>query len=71
MTNREGTIQKLLDLDLNTDNELKHACASAGVDIKEAIKAAIALKLEEWLADPEEIEKRVKQDLMLAKLYRR
>ncbi len=71
MTGRQGSLQMLLEMDKATDDELAAVCKEAGIDVKEAITAAVAIKVQEWTAVPEEIEKRVKQDLMLAKLMRR
>lgn len=71
MTNRHGSIQLLLGMDPDDDKDLKRVCQEAGIEVKDAINAAMAIKLKEWLSNPEEIENRVKQDLMLAKLYRR
>lgn len=71
MTGRQGSLQMMLELDKATDDELLEVCKEAGIDVKDAIRAAIAIKVREWTAVPGDTDKRVKQDLMLAKLYRR
>lgn len=71
MTGRQGSLQMLLEMDKSTDDELRKICQDAGIDPKEAIVAAVRIKVQEWASVPEEVAKRVKQDLMLAKLMRR
>lgn len=71
MTGRQGNLSTLIGIGVDNDADLRKVCQAAGINIEDALRVAIELKLKEWLEDPEQTDKRVKQDLMLAKLMRR
>ena len=58
-------IPKEDEYDINTISR------DTGLSVTEILGAAIQTSLQKWLLDPENIEKNIRQDLMLAKLYRR
>ena len=62
---------QVLSLPREDDDALKAIALAHGLDVKELIVTAIEAKVAYWLEDAEQVEKRVKQDLMLAKLMRR
>jgi len=64
------TLGMAIGLPKELDEEIKELAGSIDMEPKQVIAAAIALKVKEWL-EAEDVEKAIKQDLMLEKLYRR
>jgi len=71
LSGRDRDVTVMVGLNQQDTKDLKKLCKEAEIDVKDAVTAAVALKLKEWLEDPEQVVKRVKQDLMLEKLMRR
>lgn len=69
MGGQQATLGQLLTIPKSEEAELKTLAETVGLETKDLISAAIVLKLKEWLA-AENVEKAVKQDLMLEKLSR-
>lgn len=70
MGGQQATLGQLLAIPVDDDRELAELSKQVDLRPSDLITAAISLKLKEWL-ESEDIAKAVKQDLMLAKLYRR
>jgi len=70
MGGQQATLGQLLTIPKTDDEDLAKLAEDLGVRPADLISAAIQIKLREW-SEAEDIEKAVKQDLMLAKLYRR
>jgi len=70
MGGQQATLGQLLTIPKADDEDLTKLAEELGVQPADLISAAIQIKLREW-QNVEDIEKAIKQDLMLTKLYRR
>lgn len=71
MGGQMATLAQLLTIPKEDEKELDMVAEKAGCKPADLILAAISEKLRCWLSDPDNVEAAAKQDLMLAKLYRR
>lgn len=71
MGGQQATLHQLLMVPKADESEIRAISNESGLSEAEIMSAAIQIQLQKWLLDPENIVKQVKQDLMLAKLYRR
>ena len=65
------TVQQMIRLHPDDDKELRELAKSAGMTVPELVLAAVSSRLRYWLEDRTEADKRIKQDLVLTKLYKR
>jgi hypothetical protein len=71
MGGQQASLCQLLMVPRADEDELKNISQQSGLSEAEIMSAAIQIQLQKWLLEPENVVKQVKQDLMLAKLYRR
>jgi hypothetical protein len=71
MGGQQGTLSQLLAIPRSDEQSLLEISKESGLTVADIMSAAIQIQLQKWLLDPENIVKAIKDDLMVAKLYRR
>lgn len=71
MGGQQASLYQLLMVPKTDESDIRAISQESGMSEAEIMSAAIQIQLQKWLLDPENIVEQVKQELMLAKLYRR